>query len=89
MAIELLTTSELRKRVLKVVQQLERVPERYIITRDGRPAAVLMGYEEFKSLIATLETVLDPEMIKGIREGLKDKKARRIKSFEEVFGESL
>lgn len=89
MVTELLSTSELRKRVLKVIQQLERVPERFIITREGRPAAVLMGYEEFKSLIATLETVLDPEMTKGIKEGLHDKKAKRIKSFEEVFGEPL
>lgn len=89
MATELLSVSELRSQVLKLIQQLERVPERYIITRDGKPAAVLLGYEEFKNLMATLEVVLDREMVEGIEEGLRDKKARRIKTFEEVFGEPL
>ncbi|MDI6642388.1 MAG: type II toxin-antitoxin system Phd/YefM family antitoxin [Elusimicrobiota bacterium] len=89
MATELLSVSELRSHVLRLIQNLEHVPERYIITRDGRPSAVLLGYDEFKSILATLETVLDPEMVKGIKEGLRDKKTRRIKSFEEVFGEPL
>lgn len=89
MATELLSVSELRAQVLKLIQQLERVPERYIITRDGRPAAVLLGYEEFKNLMATLEVVLDREMVEGIEEGLRDKKAGRVKTFEEVFGEPL
>lgn len=89
MATELLSVSELRSQVLKVVQHLERVPERYIITREGKPAAVLLSYEEFKNLMATLEVVLDPEMVKGIEEGLRDKKAGRVKTFEEIFGEPL
>ncbi len=65
------------------------MPERYIITRDGKPSAALPGYEEFKNLMATLEVVLDTEMSEGIKEGLRDKKAGRIKSFEEIFGEPL
>ncbi|MEW6040297.1 MAG: type II toxin-antitoxin system Phd/YefM family antitoxin [Elusimicrobiota bacterium] len=89
MSTELMSVSELRSRLLKSIQHLEKVPERYIITREGRPAAVLLGYEEYKNLIATLEVVLDPEMVRGIREGLRDKKAGKIKSFEEVFGEAL
>lgn len=89
MATELLSVSELRANLLKLIQHLEQVPERYIITREGKPAAVLLGYEEFRNLMATLEVVLDPEMIEGIEEGLRDKKAGRIKSFEEIFGEAL
>jgi len=89
MATELLSVSELRSQVLKLIQQLERVPERYIITREGKPAAVLLGYEEFRNLMATLEIVLDREMVQGIEEGLRDKKAGRVKTFEEVFEEPL
>jgi prevent-host-death family protein len=89
MSTELLSVSELRANLLKLIQHLELVPERYIITREGKPAAVLLGYEEFRNLMATLEVVLDPEMIEGIEEGLRDKNAGRIKSFEEIFGEAL
>lgn len=89
MATELLSVSDLRSHVLKLIQHLERVPERYIITREGKPAAVLLGYEEFRNLMATLEVVLDAEMVKGIAEGLHDKKVGKIKTFEEIFGEPL
>jgi len=87
MATELLSVSELRTSVLKLIHRLERVPERYVITREGKPSAVLLGYEEFKNILATLEVVLDLEMVKGIEEGLRDKKAGRIKTFEEIFEE--
>jgi len=84
-----MSVSDLRSKVLKVVQNLEKVPERYIITREGKAAAVLLGYDEFKSLMATIDVILDPELRDGIKEGLSDKKAGRVKTFEEVFGEPL
>lgn len=89
MATEMLSVSELRSQLLKLIQRLKRVPERYIIMREGKPAAVLLSYEEFRNLMATLEVILDPEMVKGIEEGLRDKKAGRVKAFEDVFGEPL
>jgi antitoxin YefM len=89
MATELLSVSDTRARLLKLVKNLERAPDRFIITRDGKPRAVMLSYEEYRSIQATLETMLDPEMAEGIRRGLADKKAGRIKSFEDVFGEPL
>ena len=89
MATELMSVSEFRAKLLKVTQQLEKAPERYIITREGRPSAVLMSYDEFRGLMATLEVILDPEMVRGIDRGIHDKKARKVKSFEDVFGEPL
>ena len=87
MATELFTVSELRANVLKLVKKLKKVPEHYIITWNGKPSAVMINYDEFKSMLATLDIVLDKEIVKGIEEGLKDKKAGRIKSFEEIFEE--
>lgn len=87
MATELLSVSELRSQLLKLIKHVERIPERYIITREGKPAAVLLSYEEFRSLITTLEVVLDSEMVEGIEEGLRNKKAGKVKAFEDVFGE--
>jgi prevent-host-death family protein len=89
MAVELLSVSDTRSRLLKLVNSLGRVPDRFVITTDGKPRAVLMSFDEYQSMQATVETMLDPEMVKGIKQGLVDKKARRIKSFEEVFGEPL
>ncbi len=87
MATELFSVSELRANLLKLIKKLRKVPERYIITWNGKPSAVMLSYEEFKSISATLDVILDKELVKGIDDGLKDKKAGRIKSFEEIFEE--
>ena len=87
MATELFTVSELRANLLKMIKKLRKVPERYIITWNGKPSSVMLSYEEFRSILATLDIVFDKELMKGIDEGIRDKKAGRIKSFEEIFEE--
>lgn len=89
MSTEVLTVSNLRNQLLHIIKDLERAPDRYVITRKGEPRAILLNYKEFESLLATLEILSDPEMIKGIEEGRKDVKKGRVYSFEEVFGEPL
>lgn len=87
MSTEVLTVSNLRNQLLHIIKDLEKTPDRYIITRKGEPRAILLNYKEFESLLATLEILSDPEMIKGIEEGRRDIKAKRVKSFEDVFEE--
>lgn len=89
MSTEVLTVSHLRNQLLHIIKDLERAPDRYVITRKGEPRAILLNYKEFESLLATLEILSDHEMIRGIEEGRKDVKKGRVYSFEEVFGEPL
>lgn len=86
---EIIPVSDVRSRFLKLIRQIERVPDRFIVTRDGQPKAVLLSYEEFRSWLATLEVMLDPGLAKGILEGLRDRKAGRLRSFEDIFDEPL
>jgi antitoxin YefM len=50
------------------VTSAEESHERTTITRNGRPAAVLMSCEDLDSLMATLELLSDPEAIADIEE---------------------
>jgi PHD/YefM family antitoxin component YafN of YafNO toxin-antitoxin module len=63
--------------------------DRVVITRNGKPEAVMMAFEEYESWVETLELLSRPETARGIREGLADLKAGRTRSFEDVFGEPL
>jgi antitoxin YefM len=81
--------SEARQTLPLLVGRMRKVMDRVIITRKGKPAAVLMGVEEYESWIETLELVSKPEVVAGLRKGLADVKAGRTKSFEKVFGETL
>jgi prevent-host-death family protein len=84
-----LPVSEARDRLPDLVERVGRLQSRFIITRHGRPDAVLMGHDEFESWIETLEIMNDDEELNAIREGLADLAAGRSKTFEEVFGEPV
>lgn len=81
--------SEARQTLPLLVSQLSKIMDRIIITRKGKPAAVLMSVEEYESWIETLELVSRKQTMAGIRTGLADLKAGRAESFEQVFGEPL
>lgn len=81
--------SEARQTLPILVNRISKVMDRIIITRKGKPAAVLMGVEEYESWIETLELVSRKETMAGIRAGLTDLKTGRAQSFENTFGEPL
>lgn len=81
-----LPISEAREHLRALVEQASRTMGRVIITRNGKPEAVLMGYDEYESWVETLDTLADPGEIEAIREGEADVRAGNIVSFEEAFG---
>lgn len=58
-----------RDRFSEYVDRVEREHERVVVTRNGRPAAVLISPEDLESLEETLSILGDPEVVRGIREG--------------------
>ena len=89
MGAQIITASKLRSQILKLVKELKKSPDQYIITQNGEPAATLISYDEYRSLLATLDVINDPELVKDIRESRVDKQRGRVHSFDEVFGEPL
>ena len=67
-----MTTEALRTvkdRFSEYVDRVEREHERVVVTRNGRPAAVLISPEDLESLEETLAVLSDPETLGGLREG--------------------
>lgn len=76
---------EAHQRLAKLIRDAEK-GNQVVITRDGTPAAVLMGAADYNALMATLEEMADLGALRALREAQADAKARRIYSYEEVFG---
>jgi len=87
--IRTIPVSEARQTLPNLVTRMRKLMDRVIITRKGRPEAVLMGFDEYEGWVETLELMSRSETVKGIREGLADLKAGRSRSFAEVFKEPL
>ena len=86
MATITLSITEVRDKFLPLIREAKELLEEIIITKNGRPEAVLMSYEEYESWRETLEIMKDPELVAGIREAKADIKAGRLYTKEEVFG---
>lgn len=51
------------------IDRVQREHERVTITKNGRPAAVLISVEDLEGLEETLEILSDPTALEGVREG--------------------
>jgi prevent-host-death family protein len=51
------------------VDRVEREHDRVTITRNGRPAAVLISVEDLEGLEETLSILSDPDALAAVREG--------------------
>ena len=87
MAKDDIKVTELRKHLFKVLEQIQRPthPHR-VITKDGAEMAVLVSKDEWDAWQETLEIMSDVNLIRGIRQGIKDIHGGRVYSIEEVFG---
>jgi len=60
--------AEVKNRLSEVVDRLEREHGRVVITKHGRPAAVMMSLEDLESLEETLAILSDPGLMEALRE---------------------
>ncbi len=56
----------------KVVERAARTHERFEITRNGARAAVLLGADDFDSLLETISILSDSDLVKDLQESLKE-----------------
>ncbi len=67
--METIPLSDVRKTLSSLVEQVETTHERVTVTRNGRPAAVLISPEDLEALEETLDVLSDLEAMKRLREG--------------------
>jgi prevent-host-death family protein len=63
-----LSLADVKNRLSEVVDRLEREHGRVVITKHGRPAAVMLSVEDLESLEETLEVLSNPQLMADIRE---------------------
>lgn len=66
-AAEHMPLAEVKNRLSEVVDRLEREHGRVVITKHGRPAAVVLSVEDLEGLEETLDILSDPRLMRRIR----------------------
>jgi hypothetical protein len=69
---------------------VEEREEEVVVTKNGRPAAVLVNVQEYARLKETLDVLSDPALMQQIAESrVFYRSGGKGLSFEDVFGEPL
>jgi prevent-host-death family protein len=87
--METLSLSEAKINLSRLVDKVNTTDEEIVITKNGRPAAVLVSPDEFEGWKETLLIRSDPDFLKEIRKGIKVLKQNkaRLYTLEELFEE--
>lgn len=80
-----LPLSEVKMKLSKLVDEVESKDEEITITRNGKPAAILLSADEFESLKETSSISSNSEFMDEIKKGLKGLKNAKLYTLEELF----
>ena len=88
--VRTLPLSEVKTRLPELVAGVDEREEEVVVTKNGRPAAILINVQEYERLIETLDVLSDPELMTQLRqsEAFYTSNEKGL-SYEEVFGEPL
>ena len=82
--------TEAKAKFLELVARVSERDDEIVITKKGKPAAVLVSIEEFQSLKESFEILKDPDLMQKLRLAhAYAQNGGQGASFEKVFGEPL
>jgi prevent-host-death family protein len=77
-AAEHLPLADVKNRLSEVVERLEREHGRVVITKHGRPAAVVLSIEDLEGLEETLEILSDKPLMRRLRKSQAEVEAGAV-----------
>ena len=82
--VNTISVRQLRPKLADVLDAVHDRLDRYIITKRGRPEAVMMSIEDYESILETLEIVSDKSLMRRIKKAERDLKQGKGVSLEIV-----
>lgn len=81
-----ISATDARAKLYDLLEEVEKLSKRVIITSHGKTKAVLVNADELESMEETLEILRDKRAMASITKSMKEVKAGKIIPFEEVVG---
>jgi prevent-host-death family protein len=81
--------AEIKARLSEIVNRVEREHERVVLTRNGRPAAVILSPADLEALEDTLKLLSDRRAVEEIRAARDEIAKGRSVSAEELRAKYL
>ena len=79
-----LPITKAREEFTSIVDNANKLLDKYVITVNGTPSAVIMSSEEYDSWQETNEILSNPELLKAIKKGEKQIKQGELTTWDEA-----
>jgi len=79
-----ITMKELRPRLPRIIDRVDSRYDRFIVTRRGKPVAVMLGAQDYDSLMETLDILADPAARAGLKKGEADIRRGRTRPWRSI-----
>ena len=76
--------TEVRSNLSEVIDEVARTGGEVVITKHGRPVAVLLAHDEYESLIETINILSDDETMAAIAESEADFAAGNFSRIDQI-----
>lgn len=77
--------TEAKKHLLEIIRDSDEAFERYCITRNGEPKAILMSVDDYEGWLETLELMSSKKAVDEIRKARKELDAGKGIPFEKIL----
>ena len=67
-----LPITEARDELTSLPDRLSETHETITVTRHGKPVLAILSWDEYEALVETLEIMSDDDLMKSLRQGMKD-----------------
>jgi prevent-host-death family protein len=87
MSPQYLTATQTRTKLFELLDQVNKDPSfQPIISYRGRPAAVLINYQEWQELLETIDIAADPQLLSELKKASQDITAENLITYDDIFG---
>ena len=67
--LEAFSVTDTRRELLPLIDRVEDELYHFIVTKHGKPVAVIISYEEYSRMVETLRLIEDRELVHEIKQG--------------------
>lgn len=68
--------TEVRDNLSEIIDSVASTGEEWVVTKHGRPVAVILSFDEYESLIETVNILSDESAMDAIREAEAERPSR-------------
>ncbi len=82
--VNTITLKELRPELPEVIKGIDAKLDRYIVTKRGKPIAVMLSPDDYDGLLETIEILSDKETAKRLKKAKQEIKTGKTITLEEL-----